>query len=229
VSAEGAAARRPPAVAVMARVPGAGPVKSRLHGPLTPEQATALYRCFLLDRLDALAALPGIAPVVAFTPPGARAQMAALATVGIRLVAQEGEGLTERLTRLFARLLDEGHAAAVAMDSDSPTLPMAWVGEAARALAAAEADVVVGPSEDGGYYLIGLRAPHPELFEAMPWSTPAVLATTLERARGLGLAVSLLPAWFDVDTAADLDRLRAELATAGGGPARTAAFVRDLA
>jgi rSAM/selenodomain-associated transferase 1 len=210
-------------------VPGAGPVKSRLHGALTPAQATALYRCFLLDRLDALAALPGVAPVVAFTPPEAGAQMAALAPAGFRLVAQEGAGLTERLTRLFAELLGEGHAAALAMDSDSPTLPMAWVGEGARALAAAEADVVVGPSDDGGYYLIGMRAPRPELFEAMPWSTSAVLATTLERARALGLAVRLLPGWFDVDTADDLRRLRAELATAGGGPARTAAFVRELA
>jgi uncharacterized protein len=223
------AARLPPAVAVMARVPGAGPVKSRLHGTLTPEQATALYRCFLLDRLDALAGVPDVAPVVAFTPPEARAQMAALAPAGLRLVGQEGGDLTARLTRLLAGLLAEGHAAALAMDSDSPTLPMAYVAEGARVLAAGEAEVVLGPTDDGGYYLVGVRAVHAALFEDIPWSTPEVLEATLARARALGLEVRLLPRWYDVDTAADVRRLRAELAEGGGGPMRTAAFVRTLA
>jgi rSAM/selenodomain-associated transferase 1 len=218
-----------PVVAVMARVPGAGPVKSRLHTALTPARATELYRCFLLDRLDALALLPGIARVVAFTPAEAQPTLAALIPAGFRLVPQEGEGLSERLIRLFARLLSAGHPAALAMDSDSPTLPMAYVAEAARLLAAGEADVAIGPSEDGGYYLIGVRAPQPALFEDVPWSTTDVLSTTLARARAGGLRVQLLPAWFDVDTEADLRRLRAELATVGSGPARTAAFVREIA
>jgi len=217
------------AVAVMAKVPGAAPVKSRLHAALTEARATELYRCFLLDRLDALVAVPGIAPVVAFTPPEARARMATLAPPGVRLLAQEGDDLTERLTRLFDRLLGEGHPAALAMDSDSPTLPMAYVATAARALADGEADVVIGPSDDGGYYLIGLREPRAVLFEDVPWSTAEVLAVTLARARGLGLRVRLLPAWFDVDTEADLHRLRDELAAGGAGPTRTAAFVRELA
>src|SRR5262249_34185236 len=97
-----------PAVAVMARVPGVEPGKPRLHDALTPARATELYRCFLLDRLDALSTVPDITRVVAFTPPGARARMAALAPAGLRLVAQEGPDLTERLTRLFARLLADG-------------------------------------------------------------------------------------------------------------------------
>ena len=218
-----------PAVAVMAKVPGAAPVKSRLHAALTEARATELYRCFLLDRLDALATVSGIARVVAFTPPEAQTQMAALAPAGFRLVAQEGDDLTERLTRLFDRLLAEGHPAALAMDSDSPTLPMAYVADAARALAAGEADVVLGPSDDGGYYLIGVRAARPELFADVPWSTADVLEVTLARARGLGLRVRLLPAWFDVDTEADFQRLRRELTASGAGPARTVAFVRELA
>jgi uncharacterized protein len=216
-----------PAVAVMAKVPGATPVKSRLHAVLTEPRATELYRCFLLDRLDALAAVPGIVPVIAFTPSEAAARMAALAPPGFRLIEQEGEALTERLVRLFDRLLKE-HPAALAMDSDSPTLPMAYVTEAVAIVTAAEADVVVGPSDDGGYYLIGLRAPRPELFVDVPWSSADVLGVTLARARGLGLRVRLLPAWFDVDTEADLRRLREELALSGRGPARTAAFVREL-
>jgi hypothetical protein len=146
----------------MAKVPGATPVKSRLHTVLTEPRATELYRCFLLDRLDALAGVPGIVPVVAFTPPEAPARMAALAPPSFRLIAQERE------------------------------------------------------------------APRPELFGDVPWSTADVLAVTLDRARGLGLRVRLLPAWFDVDTEADLRRLREELAVSGDGPARTAAFVRKL-
>jgi uncharacterized protein len=217
-----------PAVAVMARVPGVEPVKSRLHAALTEACATELYRCFLLDRLDGLAALPGVTPIVAFTPASARAQMAALAPPHVRLMAQEGVDLTARLTRLFERLLGEGHAAALAMDSDSPTLPMGYVDDGARMLARHEADVVIGPSDDGGYYLIGLRRPEPALFEQMPWSTPEVRAITVARARALGLRVRLLPPWFDVDTAADLARLRAELAASATSPTRTGAFLRTL-
>jgi len=219
---------RPPAVAVMAKVPGATPVKSRLHGALTPERATALYRCFLLDRLDALAAVPDVAPVIAFSPPEARARMAALAPPGFRLLAQEGDDLGARLARLFARLLADGHHGALAVDSDSPTLPMAYVAEAASALVRAEADVVIGPSDDGGYYLIGVRTPQPRLFDAVPWSTPETRAATVSRARQLGLSVRMLPSWFDVDTEADLRRLRADLA-GRATPARTAAFVRTIA
>lgn len=217
----------PPAVAVMAKVPGAAPVKSRLHSALTAERATELYRCFLLDRLDGLARLPGIAPVVAFTPPDAAGAIAALAPAGFRCVAQQGHDLGERLHTLLATLVAEGHRGAIAIDSDSPTLPMAFVAEAARVLADARADVVVGPCDDGGYYLIGVRAPCPALFREMPWSTPAVLPLTLERTRALGLTTHLLPAWFDVDTEPDLRRLHAEMRT-GGGPGRTLAFVRAL-
>ena len=219
---------RPPAVAVMAKVPGEVPVKSRLHAALTPARATELYRCFLLDRLDALAGVPDIALVIAFTPSGAAATMAALAPPGFRLLPQEGDTLDARLTRLFARLLEEGHAGALAIDSDSPTLPMAYVAEAARTLAAGLADVVVGPSDDGGYYLIGVRAPQPTLFDGVPWSSAQTRRATLERARALGLSVRLLPSWFDVDTTADLARLRAELA-GRAQPRRTAEFVRALA
>jgi uncharacterized protein len=216
-----------PAVAVMAKVPGAVPVKSRLHAALTAERATALYRCFLLDRLDALACVPGIAPVVAFAPAHAAAAMAALAPAGFRLVPQHDGDLGERLTALLDALLAAGHPGAIAMDSDSPTLPMAYVARAAETLAAGAADVVLGPSDDGGYYLVGIRVAQPALFDGIPWSTDAVLATTLERARSLGVRVAVLPAWFDVDTEGDLRRLHTEMRAADGAP-RTFAFVQAL-
>jgi len=217
-----------PAVAVMAKVPGATTVKSRLHPSITSEGATELYRCFLLDRLDALAALPGIAPVIAFTPDDARSALEALAPSGFGLVPQRGADLGQRLANLLADLIGRGHPAAIAIDSDSPTLPMAYVLEAALKLESNAADVVLGPCDDGGYYLIGVRAPQPALFQGIPWSTERVTPVTLEKARGLGLRVHLLPSWFDVDTEADLRRLHAELATARDGPARTRAFVGTI-
>jgi hypothetical protein len=212
----------------MAKAPGMGPVKSRLHGALGTERATTLYRCFLLDRLDALSGLDGIDRVVAFTPPDAEALMASLVPPGFRLVAQRGADLGERLADLLAGLIATGHRGAIAIDSDSPTLPMAYVAEAAGTLGHGDADLVLGPCEDGGYYLVGVRDPAPELFDGIPWSTEHVLALTLERAEERGLRTHLLPRWFDVDTEADLRRLHAEIAATSDGPPRTRAFIRTL-
>ena len=217
-----------PAVAVMAKVPGTTVVKSRLHTVLSSEQATALYRCFLLDRLDALATVGEIERVVAFTPPEGGNEIAALVPTGYRCVSQHGRDLGERLAGLLAGLLAEGHAGAIAIDSDSPTLPMAYVAAAAEILRHAAADVVIGPAEDGGYYLVGVSAPQPRLFEAVAWSTPSVLPTTLARVKELGLRSHLLPPWFDVDTEDDLARLRHEMKADGGGSPRTFAFLRAL-
>jgi uncharacterized protein len=217
----------PSAVAVMAKVPGSGPTKSRLRPALGEAVATELYRCFLLDRLDAIAALRDIAGAVAYTPAEAGPVMQTLAPAGLQLIAQRGGDLGERLTNVLADLLAHGHAAALAVDSDSPTLPMEYVRTAAAVLTATAADVVVGPCDDGGYYLIGVRAAQPELFQSVPWSTDRVLALTLAKARARGLRVHLLPTWFDVDTEADLRRLHAEMLI-HGGPARTYAFVKDL-
>ena len=219
---------RPPAVAVMTKVPGVSPVKSRLHPALTADRATELYRCFLMDRFDAVAGLAGVTPVIAFTPAEAERLVRALAPEGFRLVPQRGAGLGERLSALLTELLGDGHAGAIAIDSDSPTLPMAYVAEAAAILSRGARDVVLGPCEDGGYYLIGLRSPQPQLFEGIPWSTDAVLAATLAKVRASGLSVHVLPRWFDVDTEPDLRRLHAEMAASNGGPSRTYAFVRQL-
>src|SRR5437899_3649670 len=113
-----------PAVAVMAKVPGATPVKSRLHPSLTAEQATELYRCFLLDRLDALVGLAEIAPVVAFTPPSARTRVVEFAPREFMLIPQRGADLGARLSNILTGLHRVGHPESTAVDSDSPTLPM---------------------------------------------------------------------------------------------------------
>lgn len=210
----------------MAKAPGWLPVKSRLQPPLTADEAHALATAFLLDRLDGVTALPAVSAVLAFAPAHAERALRALVPAGLRLLAQSGEDLGERLTRLFADLLSE-HAAALAIDTDSPTVPMAWVADGLAALAEESADVVLGPSEDGGYWAIGLRAPCPALFAAVPWSTDRVLDTTLARAAGENLRVRLLPRWFDVDTEADLRRLCDDVTVARTAP-RTAALLPAL-
>jgi glycosyltransferase A (GT-A) superfamily protein (DUF2064 family) len=154
--------------------------------------------------------------------------MAALAPPGFDLVAQQEGDLGARLTALLDGLLAAGHPAAIAIDSDSPTLPMEYVAEAAAVLVNGAADVVLGPCDDGGYYLVGVRESRPALFEDIPWSTDAVLAATLERARRLDLGVSVLPPWFDVDTEGDLRRLHTEMRAGQGAPTRTLAFVDAL-
>ncbi len=218
----------------MAKTPTPGDVKTRLCPPLTPAQAAALARCFLEDRVEQLEAIEIGDPIVAFTPREREAELRALLGPAVRLVPQAGADLGARLDRLLTDLLAEGYAAAVAVDADSPTLPTAFLTRACAHLLAAAADVVVGPSEDGGYYLIGLTLPAPALFGDMPWSTPAVLET-VTRARRLGLRLGLLPRWFDVDRGEDLTRLRASMANLVGDglgeaapfrPRRTLAFVR---
>jgi rSAM/selenodomain-associated transferase 1 len=206
------------ALAVMLRVPGREPVKSRLHAALGPHASTLLYRCFVLDTLDAAAQVRGTEAIVAFAPAAAAPAMAGLAP-GMRRLAQRGDDLGARMANLVTDLLEAGHSAALVTGSDLPALPAARFVEAARALAGGDADVVLGPSEDGGYYLIGLTRSAPALFTDMRWSAPDVLAVTCARAQRLGLRVHRLPPWYDVDTPADLVRLRDDLASAVGAPA----------
>ncbi len=220
---------KPVAVAIMAKAPRAGAVKTRLCPPLSLGEAAALARCFLLDKIAQVRALEGAAPVVAFSPPSARDDLAPLAP-GFQLLAQRGADLSTRLLNVVADLLAQGHAAAVVVDSDTPTLPPRLLQEAVDRLSRPGPDVVLGPTADGGYYLIGVRAARSELFDGIAWSTPDVLAQTLGRGERAGLSSVCLTPWADVDTAEDLVRLRAELAVAGArGPVHTRRFLATAA
>jgi hypothetical protein len=199
------------AIAIMAKAPEPGEVKTRLCPPLSLDEAARLYRCFLLDKIDQVKALKVGAPAIAYTPDHARALFAALVTPNFRLIPQEGPDLGARILNTLNRLIDFGHSGAVAVGSDTPTLPLAYLETAVSLLAAPAIDVVLGPSQDGGYYLIGLRKPHPELFEQMQWSTAEVFSETMRRARAKGLRVACLPPWYDVDTPEDLRRLKETL------------------
>ena len=198
-------------VAIMAKTPRPGEVKTRLCPPLSAAQAAELYRCFLRDKIEQVRALKEATPVIAYTPPEGRAEFEALAP-GFSLVPQRGPDLGTRLANSFEEFLKNGYAAALAIDSVTPTLPLAFLQQALELIRVPSIDVVLGPTEDGGYYLIGLREPHPELFLDIRWSTAEVLSETVRRAEAKGLRMARLPLWYDVDTPADLERLRGELA-----------------
>jgi rSAM/selenodomain-associated transferase 1 len=202
---------RDPALVIMAKEPAVGRTKTRLCPPLTLVQAAALYEALLRDTIRLAAGVEGVELAVALTPPGATERFGSWTPPGTLLLPVSGADIGECLDRVLTSLLAAGHAGAMALNSDGPTLPAAHLRQALASME--EADVVLGPGEDGGYYLVGLREPHPELFYDIDWSTDRVLPQTLDRARTMGLKVSLLPPWYDVDTASDLERLRAEVAT----------------
>lgn len=197
------------ALIVIAKRPAAGYTKTRLTPPLTPIQAAELYESFLLDTLDIARAASDVTRLITYAPTEAAAYFAERAP-DFRLTPQVGHALGERLDHVLTRCLRDGYRRAVVMDSDSPTLPAACVAQAFEALA--DHDVVLGPCADGGYYLIGLTQPQPRLLREVEMSQPNVLRDTLELAEQMRLRVTLLPTWYDVDTAQELAQLQTELA-----------------
>jgi len=213
---------------IFAKEPRPGQVKTRLTPPLSPENAARLYRCFLEDILEEMARLPGLSLALAYTPDTALNFFKELTPAGVILFPQEGPGLGERLVHAFDRGFAANLGTVLVRNSDSPDLPGESMLAAARALDSGQADLVLGPSPDGGYYLVGLNAPRPELFREMNWSTPGVLPETLARAANLSLTVHLLPAWPDIDTLGDLQTFiqRPPLPGAPGG--RTYQYAQEL-
>jgi len=194
---------------VVAKQPAPGQTKTRLCPPLTSEMAAHLYSCFLADTLDIMRRVPGAERTIAYLPEDAGDYFRQLAP-DLSLTPQRGESLGERLDNLIADALANGSVQVVVMDSDSPTLPPAYVAQAFEELTAG-ADVVFGPCQDGGYYLVGMSKPYPRLLREVQMSTPAVLRDTLALAAAAGAKVALLPEWYDVDTVSELENLRAEL------------------
>ena len=215
------------AVVIMARQPAPGAVKTRLRPVLSDDDIAVLYEGFLRDRISQVRSLRGAAPAIAYTPAESRPFFIEAAP-DFFLLPQVGDGLSMRLTCLFQRLLDMGHDGVIATDSDSPTLPTAHLQRAVDRLTTPDTDVVVGPSDDGGYYLIGLRQLHSALFDAMPWSTPRVYDETLRRAAALDVRVTALPGWYDVDTPLEFERLHAEINELdAGAPRHTRRFFAE--
>lgn len=197
------------AVALLAKAPAPGRAKTRLSPPLTPEQAAGVAHALLGMTLASI--VPAVpARWTLFLDGPADAPLRAAAREHGVMIQPQGRGdLGARLAAACTALRARGATRVVAIGADSPTLDPARVREALAALD--HADVVLGPTVDGGYYLVGLRAAHPEIFRGIPWSTGAVLEATLARARGAGLTIRLLEPWYDVDGPEDLRRLRQDL------------------
>jgi hypothetical protein len=204
-AAEPAAARG--VLVVFAKSPRPGLVKTRMSPPLTPRQAAELYACMLADVLRESARWCtelGLGAVVAVHPPEACAEIAALAPAGFRAVPQRGAGLGARMEWAVREAAAGGARRVLLRGSDSPALGAEALAAALAALG--EVDLVVSPDRDGGYQLLGLRAPAPGLFDH-PMGTSRALADTLARARSRGLRTRLLAPGFDLDRAEDLREL----------------------
>jgi rSAM/selenodomain-associated transferase 1 len=207
------------ALAVMTKAPQAGRVKTRLTPPLSPEEAAALNTCFLRDTATAISRTAegkrarGIA---VYTPVGAEAAYAGILPDEFALVPQRGEAFGERLSAATEDLLQLGFDSLCLIDSDSPTVPEKAFAEAVDVLARDGDSIVLGPSDDGGYYLIGLKKLHRRLFDRIDWSTERVLEQTIEAAREIGVTVHLLPTWYDVDDHRTLSRLCREFFSSSG-------------
>src|SRR3982074_1071359 len=198
------------ALLIVGKAPEPGRTKTRLIGPLlSPEDVAALSRGFLLDSVGFGLDL-GWERVTVVHPTGGGPALTALLPPAVNLLEQRGRGLADALPHAFATHLAEGFDRVVLIGSDNPTLPRGLVEQACAALDGH--DLSIGPSADGGYYLIGMRAPHLGVFDAIDWSTPRVYAQTLARAERLGLRVLSVTGWYDVDEPSDLERLHAELA-----------------
>lgn len=202
------------ALAVMTKAPLAGKVKTRLTPPLTPAEAANLNICFLRDTAAAISTATTQAlarGIGVFTPLGAESAYQHILPDTFELVPQRGEQFGERLSLAIEDLLRLGFESVCLINSDSPTIPAECFSEAVQILRRSDNMIVLGPSDDGGYYLIGLKKLHRALFENIDWSTERVLSQTMERATQLDLKIHLLPAWYDVDDRTSLARLCAEL------------------
>ena len=225
-------------IAIMAKASAPGRTKTRLVPPLDAEQAAAINTAFLQDMAANLIAARSRASIVgyaAFAPTGSEEFFLRILPPTIGLIEASLPNLGECLLHTIKEIFSRGHTAAVVLNSDSPTLPTDFLVETAGALALPGERAVLGPSDDGGYYLLGLKTAHPRLFEDISWSTETVAVQTLERAREVGLDMHLLPVWYDVDDLQGLRRLHRELALDGKGapqmpydPAATAALLRSL-
>jgi hypothetical protein len=215
------------ALAVMTKAPQAGRVKTRLVPPLTPEEAAELNKCFLRDTAAAIsnacirrpagdashseATTARASAIAVYTPVGAESAYTDILPANFSLLPQRGDGFGERLYFATEDLFKCGFESVCLIDSDSPTVSAANFERAVELLASPNDRIVLGPSDDGGYYLIGLKQPHREMFEKIDWSTERVLNQTIQRATAIGLEVKLLPTGYDVDDGESLRRLSDEL------------------
>src|SRR4030095_598701 len=220
------------ALVVMAKAPRGGKVKTRLLGALNPEEARRLYVAFLSDTFalmeDVKEEREGLILALCYTPEGEEEAFEEVEREGSLMIPQRGENLGERLHTCFADLFALGFETVVVLGADSPTLPGEYVFDAFECFETDD-DVVFGPADDGGYYLVGMRKLHLRIFEDIPWGAGGVMGATMDRAREAELNLVLLPDWHDVDTPEDFERLKRELEENKSAAKFTRRFLKELA
>jgi uncharacterized protein len=194
-----------PVLAIMARAPSS-PGKSRLIRELCTRDGESLRGALLRDTFASVANLD-VDKAVLFTPPEREKEIRALTTFPAVFLPQRGATLGDRMYGGIRDLFGLGFDAVAMIGSDLPTLPSVHVSTALAILARRPDVLVLGPAEDGGYYLIGITRSHPRLFEEIPWGTSRVLERTCQAAEALGIPVERIPYWYDVDSPSDLRRL----------------------
>src|SRR5271154_6311198 len=209
---------------IMAKAPRPGAVKTRLAPSLSPAAVTAFYGCLLDDTLALARSLSDV-EIAIMCPDADVNELAQLAGIEVSVVAQKGEGLAAGLTSVFAHFANGRQRRIIAFNSDSPHLPRSVLEDAFETLA--EHDVVVGPTHDGGYYLVGAKAAHTTLFAGDGMGTSTALERLLSRARTLELSVGFADPFYDIDVADDLTRLAEELRLAPARAPRTAAWLKE--
>jgi len=208
------------ALVIMAKAPRAGRVKTRLEPAVPPDALVALYRCLIEDTV-ALARQAGVPRIAVVCPRGDGSDVARW--LDIEVVEQEGGGLAAGLDSVFRLFVGDGRRRVIAFNGDTPHLPPDTLASGFALLA--RHDLVVGPTEDGGYYLVGARGAHPGLFDAHGLGTGGALRSLLARAAERGLGIALMEPWYDVDEGSDLARLGAELRRTPARAPRTAAWL----
>jgi uncharacterized protein len=201
------------ALAIMTKAPRAGQVKTRLVPPLTQAEAAQLNVYFLCDTAAAItrACAENALAIAVYTPAGAENEYREILPPEFQLILQRGDGFGERLQHAVEDLFQVGFASVCLIDSDSPLVPAEVYADAVRRLSMDGDRVVLGPCDDGGYYLIGLKKSCGHLFEKIDWSSERVLEQTTTRAAEHGLKIELLPVYYDVDDRHSLGRLCDEL------------------
>ncbi len=217
------------ALVLFAREPVFGKVKTRLQSLLDPETTLKLYACFLWDCLDKICSIKDVDPFIGVYPeiPSAFFEKAKRGK-DVGIFAQKGGDLGERMKNAFIKCFDDGYKKVAIIGSDSPTLPASYIMEAFNS----DREVVIGPTVDSGYYLVGMNRGITDIFGGVSWGTEKVLPQTLERLREKGAGLKLLPLWYDVDLPEDLKfmKIHMDLMSQGGMglPEATAEFLDQL-
>ena len=200
----------------MLKAPVAGKVKTRLAPPLSKKDAARLYECFIQDTFSRISVLRGIDIIAALgadvksIPKVPAARVKKIVPPGIAIIVQKGKDLGQRLSNIFSELFSLGYKKVAIIGSDSPDLPSEYI-KKSFSLLKSKTELVIGPAQDGGYYLVALSRDCRELFKNIPWSTDVVFQKTVERAKKAGVKSAILPTWYDVDEIENLKALRNNL------------------